>query len=106
MSGIFAAARAAVNKLGRARYYLLLVLLSVFLFSGWQLYACISGVMASQALADELAAKAVTLAGPAADEQPEHTSAEHTSITVDFDTLLTENEDVAAWLYCPDTPIN
>lgn len=27
-------------------------------------------------------------------------------ITIDFDTLLSENADVVGWIYCPDTPIN
>lgn len=27
-------------------------------------------------------------------------------IQVDFDALFKENQDVVAWLYCPDTPIN
>lgn len=27
-------------------------------------------------------------------------------ITVDFEALMQENEDVVGWLYCPDTPIN
>lgn len=112
MSGKFVAVRTIIGRLGRARYYLpVVLLLGVFLFSGWQLYAYISGVMAGQALADELAEKAVTLAGPVADPpttdgQPGDDSAAQTSITVDFDTLLAENEDVVAWLYCPDTPIN
>lgn len=40
---------------------------------------------------------------PTAAPQPQQY---HIPITVEFDSLLRQNEDIRGWIYCPDTPIN
>lgn len=39
-------------------------------------------------------------------EKPNDEPTAFAPIQVDFDALFTKNQDVVAWLYCPDTPIN
>ncbi len=49
---------------------------------------------------------AVSFSPEATEEKTENEWVETAPICVDFDALYEINEDVVAWLYCPDTPIN
>lgn len=82
----------------RLRRLLFLLAAGVFLYAGFRLVSTLREEAASRAAAEELIELAVT----SAPDSPE----EAAPIQVDFDALRGENEEIAAWLYCPDTPIN
>ena len=94
---------------GKLRIFIGLLAAVVFLLSGYKVCNYFYEARQSSSVTDELIAKAVETVQ---DVQPEsHTEvnsapAEYTPITVDFSILQAENEDIVAWIYCGDTPIN
>jgi sortase B len=78
----------------------LLVALAIFGISGYKLYSYISEADKEKQAVNMLSDNAVKIYID--------TSSDNTSLflDVDFDYLKTQNEDIKAWLYCPDTPIN
>jgi sortase B len=79
---------------------LFVLLLGVFCVSAYQLYQYWREGQENQKVTDRLFSQAVTV-----EEQTEDTSSA-VPISVDFDQLKKENQDIVAWLYCPDTIIN
>lgn len=99
----------------------LLLCAAVILVSAFQLYRIYSGYAKGEALYENAAQRytvilpeatqddAQTTDGsskPAASDTETGSEVITPPISVDFDTLLTDNPDVVGWLYCPDTPIN
>ncbi len=88
-----------------------LLLLVVFLFSGWKVFCAMSEYRQSEESYEALT-QAYTTRQPVQVTVPESEPAEATEpvetapITVDFDALFADCPDVVGWLYCPDTPIN
>lgn len=92
----------------------MILALAVLVFALTQVARCLRDKDAREQIHARLAQTAVT-AVPPAPQVSEAPSAEETviapplpqiPITVDFAPLLAQNADVAAWIYCPDTPIN
>ena len=91
---------------------LCLVFLSVFAFSGYKLYSIMHEYNTAKRMYNGLSGEFVT---QAADEEPappqtqapeKEEPREVSPISVDFDALLAQSEDVVGWLYCADTVIN
>lgn len=90
-----------------------ILLLGVLAFSVWQVVRCLKEKDESRQINIQLAEMAVaevpqpakpeTVEVPAREERP---TLPQTPISVDFEQLLRQNADAAAWIYCPDTPIN
>ena len=85
----------------------MLLLLGIFLFSAVRVFAILRQRELSRQANDQLAMLAVTpneeLQTAA---QAQTTVSVPVPITVDFEQLKQENEDIVAWLHCPDTPIH
>lgn len=97
-------------KNGSLRKFLLIVSIPVFLFSTATVLKHRVETRIGEKHAEALVQMAVTLSPTqSVHEVGETTGDEFTEIIplqVDFDALYAENQDVIAWLYCPDTPIN
>ena len=84
---------------------------AIFLFSGYKVCNYYYEARQSSIVTDDLIGKAVEIVQ---DIQPESNTefsliaepTEYSPITVDFSILQAENEDIVAWIYCEDTPIN
>ena len=84
---------------------------AIFLFSGYKVCNYYYEARQSSIVTDDLIGKAVEIVQ---DIQPESNTefsliaepTEYSPITVDFSILQAENEDIIAWIYCEDTPIN
>ncbi len=91
---------------------LLGVFLGVFIFAAYQLYYTFNGYRQATKKYNSLNEQYVSTqpeATPTPDvtEKPEETPEVFTApITIDFDGLKERNEDIAGWIYCPDTPIS
>ncbi len=99
------------------RLTVLLILLGVFLFSGWKVFSTLSEYRQSEESYEALTQEYTTHQPAATADEPqspvmpsdtteETALMEAAPITVDFDTLLADCPDVVGWLYCADTPIN
>lgn len=100
-------------------YLLVMILLGVFLFSGWKLLQYYQEIQSGEAVVEQLYESAVATV-PKREEQLRETISDSTEkaeteplppeetapVMVDFEVLWAENEDVAGWLYCEDTKIN
>ena len=91
--------------------------LGVFSFAAYQLYDYWHEAQQREGYTQQLADAVVTVAPSAPEKTPAKELAEEvlpeqekkpplTPITVNFDRLQQENEDVVGWLYSPDTPLN
>lgn len=80
---------------------LLLISLSVFLFSAYQIYSYKVEEKRNQNLNQKLIEKAVVKSKESFEVQEETLP-----IQVDFSVLQQINPDIIGWLYCEDTPIN
>jgi sortase B len=91
--------------------------LGVFSFAAYQLYDYWHEAQQREGYTQQLADAVVTVAPSASEKTPAKELAEEvlpeqekkpplTPITVNFDRLQQENEDVVGWLYSADTPIN
>ena len=84
---------------------------AIFLYSGYKVCNYYYEARQSSTVTDDLIGKAVETVQ---DLQPESNTefnlvaepTEYVPITVDFSILQAENEDIIAWIYCEDTPIN
>ncbi len=95
---------------------LLCLLVGIFLFSAWNLYAIMAEYRKGEDSYEKLTQEFTTQypTSPFASSQPseetiseEETEPKETApIAVDFDAVLADCSDVVGWLYCPDTPIN
>lgn len=85
---------------------LFVVFICVFAFSGYKLYSTLHEYKVAEKMYDGLSSQFVT-SGKTDDAQGEGDEEREISpISVDFDTLLAQSEDVVGWLYCEETPIN
>ncbi len=99
------------------RLTVLLILLGVFLFSGWKVFSTLLEYRQSEESYKALTQEYTTHQPTATADEPqspvmpsdttEETAPMETApIAVDFATLLADCPDVVGWLYCADTPIN
>ncbi len=105
-----------MNKWKWIRRFAVLLLLLVFLFSGWQLISILSeyrdGEESYEALTRGYITQQTEIGNKPRDSATESEPLEEVEpletvpIAVDFDALLADCPDVVGWLYCPDTPIN
>lgn len=92
----------------------MLLALAVLIFALAQVARCLQEKEEREQVNAQLAELAVEKILPAVQEEREDTLPEstvsdtwpETPITVDLAALKAQNEDVVAWIYCPDTPIN
>ena len=111
-----------MKRIGRALLgALCLLLLSVFLFSGWKLFSILRGYRTAERHYSDLTSSVVALpsptprpdpapapaasAPPAETPQPEEVI-ERSPISVDFDALSRRSGDVVGWLYLPQSALN
>lgn len=90
---------------------LCVVCLGVFCYSGYQLFSTLNEYKVAQRSYDKLSEEFVTTDTPAPTEAPvteveDAQDKEVSPISVDFEKLLAQNEDVCGWLYSADTVIN
>lgn len=90
---------------------LCVVCLGVFCFSGYKLFSTLNEYKVAQRTYNELSEQFVSTEAPAATDTPvteaEPVEDKETSpITVDFEKLFAQNEDVCGWLYSEGTVIN
>ncbi len=93
---------------------IVIVLSVVVVFAAWKLIDLLVGYRLDRAAYDALRDIAVVQLTPApsptpgADDEPpaETPPASEIPLAVDWDVLRQTNDEVIAWLYCPDTPIN
>lgn len=104
-----------------------ILLVSLFLFSGWKVYTILHGYKAAERRYDSLADQMVSAPAPAAEPSvsealsvPEASEApqteardpqdvvweEYSPVAVDFNELRRLSGDVIGWIYLPDTVIN
>ncbi len=100
---------------GKMRPALMLLCVGLMVLAGYEISKTLIEENNSKTLNEDIQEKAVetvpipSLEGvDASDERPKEQEEQlpKAPITVDFDVLHEENEDIIAWLYCPDTPIN
>lgn len=90
----------------------MLLFAGVFLYAAYQIYLYWQtgeeAAQLSEALIEQVVVTQSDSPGsiPAESRDGPAEQTESAPISVDFDALWQENEDVVAWLYCPDTPIH
>jgi len=99
----------------KIRLILMVILLAVFLGSGWVIFTNLHQYQEERQYYDQTSEKYVrqiehTFAEKEEDGLPEggeeETAVREVPIEVDFDELLAANSDVVGWIYCEDTIIN
>jgi len=101
-----------INKktfLKRAVWLAFFLLSAVLLFSGYKFVRILKSYYESAESYRAVADSALTTVSPAPSVSPDAEKAVASSeipIIVDWDQLKKTNDDVVAWLYCADTPIN
>lgn len=80
-----------------------ILLLCIFLFSAYKIYSYFREERESSYLTNSLIDEAVI---PSSDSENELNTKERPPIAVDFNALWETNQDIIAWIYCEDTPIN
>ena len=92
--------------------FLCFLFVCVFAYSGYQMLSILHGYKEDSDQYDELRSQYVSTAGTpslndvAYQNSGTQASLESSPISVDFDSLRAQNDDVAAWLYCEGTVIN
>lgn len=88
----------------------IVLLAGIFLFAAYQIFSYWQAENETKQLAEELIEKAVLVPSETPESSLEPTAGspmeETAPIEVDFERLWQENEDIVAWIYCPDTPIH
>jgi sortase B len=87
----------------------LIAALAVFGISGYKIYSYMAEANKEQKAVNLLSDNAVKVYVDTSSEQTvidNSSDAVRLLLDVDFDYLKNQNEDIWAWLYCPDTPIN
>ena len=92
---------------------LFVLFIGVFVFSGIKHYSIIHEYRVDRQMYNGLSGQYVTNAGEKADAQASDEGdpasdvpREVSPISVDFDALMSQSQDVVGWLYCRDTVIN
>ena len=91
---------------------LCVVFLCVFAFSGYKLYSIIHEYKVAERMYNGLSGTYVSQTDKNAVNTPQTQSKEEdipqeiSPISVDFDALMSQSQDVVGWLYCADTVIN
>lgn len=86
---------------------LCIVFVCVFAFSGYKLYSTLHEYKVAERMYDGLSGQFVTAGNKNKPQDAEgEEEREISPISVDFETLLAQNEDVVGWIYCAETPIN
>lgn len=87
---------------------LCIVFVCVFVFSGYKLYSTIHEYKVAEKMYNGLSGQFVTAGNKDKQQKTEEQEEEReiSPISVDFETLLAQNEDVAGWIYSAETPIN
>lgn len=104
------------------RVILFLLFLGIMIYAGWRLYLVYFAYAEGKEAYDDLANQYATVlpstptptSTPAAEGAPsappeesaEVAPVETAPIVISFESLLADCEDVVAWLYCADTPMN
>ena len=92
------------------RKIIFIVALAVFLFSATSVLKHRQEMRIGAEQAETVVQAAVTPASKQSEREEgpntNDTPGVSAPIQVDFDALFAKNQDVVAWLYCPDTPIN
>jgi sortase B len=93
----------------------LVIALTVFGVAGYKLYSYMDEAKKESAAVSLLSENAVRIYNSPLDLLSEKTDGESQTaedkttgviLDIDFDYLVNENEDIKAWIYCPDTVIN
>jgi len=86
------------------------IFLCVFAFSGYKLFSELHEYKVAENMYNNLSGQYVSSEdkepAPDATPAPEEEIVEKSPITVDFETMLAQNDDVRGWLYCAETAIN
>lgn len=86
-------------------YTLLIVLIAVFVFAAYKLGSYWMEKVRSDQLLDD-ASQFVDIVMPEGSEQEGTENLAPEKIDIDFEALQELNDDVVAWIYCPNTKIN
>ncbi len=79
----------------------------IFAFSGYKLYSIMHEYKVAEKMYDGLSGQYVTTNNKETNAETDPlTNEEKSPISVDFDTLRQQNEDIAGWLYSAETAIN
>lgn len=93
----------------RIRRLMICISVVVFIYFAHELYILWAELQINDEVNQEIFEKGVTIADgttPEAAEGQQATEKEGVPLTVDFDLLQEEYEDIVAWIYCEDTQIN
>ncbi len=92
---------------------LFVLFIGIFIFSGFKLYSIIHEYRVDRQMYNGLSGQYVTNADDSANtqtgtegEQESSEPREVSPISVDFDALMSQSQNVVGWLYCKDTVIN
>ena len=97
------------------RTIILVVFVGLFAFSGYKIFSIVKEEQQSKQIINDLQEKAVIENRYDEGKVSEQGAAKETSIekaedqcpiSVNFDVLKEECQDIVAWIYCPDTPVN
>ena len=95
------------KKMNKGVYYAILaVLVCVFAFSAYKLGSYWMEKVRSDKLLDDMSSFVDTDDGTKDDETTKDEEGDPEKIVVDFEAMSELNDDIIAWIYCPNTQIN